>query len=82
MVSLMFDAVLVMLKAGYPQYLKQGLIVGNDCGRHSIPGWALAVRAVDVVRYLHTEKDVDSRIYIHAYIHMYMHNCAALEEQP
>ena len=58
-VSFMFDAVLVMLKAGYPQNLEQELIVSLRCRRCSILEWALLVGAVDVVRYLHAERDVD-----------------------
>ena len=60
-VSLMFDAVLVMLKAGYPHTLDLGyeFVVGIRCRRGTILEWALKVGAVDVVRYLHTERGVD-----------------------
>ena len=60
MVSLMFDAVLVMVKAGYPQNAVQKLIFRlRWCGRCRILQWALRIGAVDIVRYLHAERDVD-----------------------
>ena len=72
MASLMFDAVLVMLKAGYPQDLEQKFIVSRYAGgigdsnlcidersRSSILTWALSAGAVDIVRYLHAERNVD-----------------------
>ena len=58
MVSGMFDAVLVMLKAGYPQDLEQEFVVGLRRGRICVR-WALMAGAVDVVRYLHKERNVD-----------------------